>query len=293
MDKTLVVSSSVAIVTTGIAAWALYKWFHTKEILKTYTDKFSDLKEVQRQLFHHFGDIKELPQLRELIPKEAENYHVRLAQFCSDMCDRYEVKKTRVLDVGCGPGGTSFNLSTHFQKVVGTDISYSMIVVGQQIKQFAEIGSPLSSEGGKHISHHCMRVPDKTLRERVIFWDEDVCALLYTCGKFNCVVVSNTLTHMHDPKAFLENIGLYVETGGLLIISDVYNWNNGPEEFLGGEGECLTPSILKKLLKPIWTLQEENNMSFYIPRCKRLAEIGNAHVTVWKRVENPEFPGQD
>lgn len=292
MDKALIVSSSVAVITAGIAAWALYKWLHVRQVLKIYTDKYSDLKEVQRQLFQHFGNVEELPQLKEIIPKEAENYHIRLAQFCSDMCDKYEVTKGRVLDVGCGPGGTSFNLSAHFENVVGTDISYSMIVVGQQLKQFAEIGCLFSNEGGKHISHHCMRVPDRAFRERVVFWDEDVCALIYTCGKFNCVLVSNTLTDMHDPKAFLVNIGQYVEIGGLLIISDVFNWSNGPEEFFGGEGECLTPSLLEKLLNPTWTLQEENDMSFYVPRCKRLAEVGNANVTVWKRMED-ELPEED
>ncbi|XP_045599021.2 uncharacterized protein [Procambarus clarkii] len=293
MALTLGMLSGAAVITSGIAVWALYKWHHAQEIMKTYTDRYNQLKEVQQQLIHHYESLEELPLLKEIISKDAENYHLRLAHFCSDVCDKYQVTKGRVMDVGSGPGALSFHLSSHFREVVGTDVSYSMTIAAQQLKQFGEIGSPFPSEGGKHISFHCIRVPDTASRERVIFWDEDACTLSYNCGQFNCVVVSNVLTDMHNPKRFLEEIGHYVGSGGLLVISDVYNWRNGPEEFLGGEGECLTPSLLKKCLEPFWTLEEERNMSYYVPRCRRFAEIGNAHVTVWKRMEQNDTSSED
>ncbi|KAG7177724.1 uncharacterized protein LOC121862706 [Homarus americanus] len=293
MDTTSIVLSSAVVITTGVAALALYKWHHTREVLKTYQDRYNDQKEIQRQMFHHYGSLEDLSLLREIIPKEAENYHLRLAQFCNSVCDEIGVPKTRVLDVGSGAGGLSFNLSVHFREVVGTDISYYVIASAQQLKQFGEFGSPFSSEGGKHIILHCVRVPDDAVKERVVFWHEDVCALLYTCGKFDCVVVSNTLTDMQDPKSFLSDIGDYVDAGGMLFISDIYNWRDGPEELLGGEGDCLTPSLLKKVLDPKWTLEEEKNMPFFVPRCRRLAELGNAHVTVWKRRETLVEPNEE
>lgn len=283
MDRTVGAVSAAAVLTTGVAAWALYKWLETRNTLKQYTDKYSDSKEVQRQLVHQYGTLDDLPQLKGLISQEADNYHSKLSEFCSKVCEKHGVKKGRVLDVGCGPGGLSFHLSSHFQKVVGTDISYSMIAAGQQLKQFAEFGTPFSSEGGKHISLVRIRIPDCALRERVVFWDEDASALFYTSGKFNCIVVSNTITDMENPKAFLETIVNYTEPNGLLIVCDVYNWFNGPEEHLGGEGECLTQSVLMKILEQDWTFEEETNIPFYVPRCKRLAEVGNAHVSVWKR----------
>lgn len=283
MDKTVGAVSAAAILTTGVAAWALYKFLETRQKLKQYVAKYDDTREVQRQLVHHYGDLKDLPLLKEVIPLEAESYHSRLSQFCNEVCQKHGVSRGRVLDVGCGPGGLSFHLSNHFQKVVGTDISYPMIAAGQQLKQFAEFGAPFSSEGGKHISFIRIRVPDSAVRERVVFWDEDASALFYTCGKFNCIVVSNTITDMEDPKTFLKTIAEYTETNGLLIISDVYNWMNGPEELLGGEGECLTWSTLNKILEKEWTYEEETNMPFYVPRCKRLALVGNTHVSVWKR----------
>lgn len=283
MDRSIGVVSAAAVLTTGVAAWALYKWMETRNKLKQYAEKYSDSREVQRQLVHHYGTLEDLPHLKEIISQKTENYHSKLAQFCNEMCQRHGVARVRVLDVGCGPGGLSFYLSSHFQKVVGTDVSYSMIAAGQQLKQFAESGTPFSSEGGKHISFVRVRVPECAFRERVVFWDEDAAALFYTSGKFNCIIVSNTITDMENPKTFLETIANYTEPNGLLIISDVYNWFNGPEEHLGGEGECLTHSILGKLLEEDWTFQEETNMPFYVPRCNRLAEVGNAQVSVWKR----------
>lgn len=288
MDKTIVTYSSLslAVVCTGLATWALYKWQDARRRLRKYVEKYDDPKEVQRYMVQHYGCLEDLPHLKSIIPKDSENYHARLAEFVGNACSEYNVLKIRILDVGCGPGGTSFHLSSIFEEVVGSDTSMPMIMAGQQMKQFAEFGSPFSSEGGRYISHLNMRVPDGAVRERVVFWDEDVCALLYNCGKFDCVLVSNALTDMHDPKAFLENIGRYVTVGGLLIISDVYNWDSGPEEHLGGEGDVLTFRTLKKVLDPTWIFKKEANMPYYFPKCARLAELGNAHVTVWKKADD-------
>ena len=289
LDKNLVVYSSlsVAVMTTGIATWALLKLYETLEKLRKYSEKYTRTEVVQQHLVNHFGHLDDLPHLKKVVPKSAEKYHAELARFAGDACSELGVPKGRILDVGCGPGGTSFYLSSFFKEVVGTDTSMPMIMAGQQMKQFAEFGTPFSTEGGKHITLFRLRVPDGTVREKVTFWDEDVCALFYTCGKFECVLVSNTLTDMYDSKTFLKDIGQYVNVGGLLIISDVYNWDGGPELSLGGEGDVTTFSELKSILSSSWDFKKETNLPYYFPKCARLAEVGNAHVTVWKRKEEP------
>lgn len=283
MDKKLVMASSVALVSTGIAAWTLYKWLQARRILEKYTDVYCNQKEVNKQVFHHFGNLKNLPHLRRLIPTEAENYHLRLAKFCCEMCDKYQVRKDRVMDIGSGPGGAAFHLSSYFQEVVATDTSILMNLMVKVLKEFGHTESVFHSEGGKHIFPFKVSVPETALKERVTCWDEDVSCLYHTCGMFSCILASNTLTEMHDPKVFLEEIGQYVPAGGLLIIADAYNWRDGPEELLGGDGSCLTFSLLKKLLQAAWTFEEEQNMPFFVPSCARCAQLGNAHVTVWRR----------
>ncbi|KAK7075038.1 hypothetical protein SK128_009915 [Halocaridina rubra] len=274
---------SLAIFNSGLAALAFYKWLKTKEKLRKYTEKYNNSKEVQRYLMHHFGQVKDLPHLAAIIPLELANYHSLLALFTSDTCDEYDVPKVRVLDVGCGPGGTSFQLSRFFREVIGTDTSMDMLMAGQMLKQFNEFTASFSNEGGKHISMIKVRVPEGADRERVTFLDEDVCALSYKCGFFDCVLVSNALTDLSDPKQFLESIGEYVKTGGLLIISDVFNWENGPEEDLNGEGDNLSVSEIRKILSSAWIFKKEHDIPYYFPRCARLAEVGNSNITVWMR----------
>ncbi|CAL4171548.1 unnamed protein product, partial [Meganyctiphanes norvegica] len=235
-EKAVLITSALAALSSGLAAWALYKWLSTEESLRKYTEKFEQLREVQRMLVQHFGDPNNLTHLKDLIPKSAHNYQARIAEFCKTMCDKYSVPRLRVLDVGCGVGGATYHLSKDFSEVIGTDISYAMITSSQQLKQFAEFGTPFPSEGGKHITLHKMRIPEGSDRSKVTFWDEDVCSLIYRCGKFDCILVSNTITHLHTPLDFLSDIKEYVNPHGLLIIADTYDWIEGPEVALQGKG---------------------------------------------------------
>ncbi|KAK8720018.1 hypothetical protein OTU49_013622 [Cherax quadricarinatus] len=288
MEKVVYALSGATAVSACVAAWAVYKWVCTRSALRAYTHVYTDAREVQRYLEHHYGSLADLSELKDIVPEEAVDYQRRLADFCGVACERWQVAKDRVLDVGCGPGGLSFHLSRHFRQVIGTDVSYEMITAAQTLKQFGEFAVSFPSEGGNHVSFHSIRVPDDSSRERVEFWDEDACALAYTCGTFDCVVASNVLTVMYDPKSFLQDIHRYVTNGGLLVVGDAYDWKSGPEVLLGGWGEMMTPTLLRNILESSWSLVEETSMAYYVPRCQRLAIIGNAHFTIWKKKQDDD-----
>ena len=79
---------------------------------------------------------------------------------------------SRALDVGCGPGGVTFELARGFSEVVGLDVSQLSITKCQELKLKGQKNYWLSTEGslreekiaiidhsivraGCHFSHYC------------------------------------------------------------------------------------------------------------------------------------------
>ncbi|XP_076067420.1 uncharacterized protein LOC143040343 [Oratosquilla oratoria] len=284
----LALAFGTTVATTALAAFAVYKWWKAETQMIKIREDFTSERSVHIQLLHNYGNLGELKYLKNIIPKVAENLHKRIAEYCVAVCVKYSVPQNRILDAGSGVGALSFYLSQNFREVIATDTSYEMIVAANQLKQFNEFAFPFPFEGGKHIGIYVAKVPEDSVKDNVTFWDEDVCALVHTCGMFDCVVILNTLTHLGRPKNFLLEIGDYVPKGGILIIADSYDWHNGPEEALETDKVAVTLHILMQILNPKWELREETEMPFYIPKCQRLAILGSMHVSVWQRKPEPE-----
>ena len=289
MDKGFLISSTLVTAASGLVFWALLKLYETRSKLKALIEKYNDPKSSQRCLMHQYGTLNHLPLLKGLIPNDCEFFHQRVAGLCRDACDKYKTFKKRVLDVGCSTGALSFHLSKYFDEVIGTDTSYFMTVTCQMLKDNLETTGIFPTEGGLHCTSFRSKIPTGCKIDKVKFWDEDASNLDYTCGIFSCIVVANTLTEMSKPQEFLKNIANYVTKGGLLIIADTYNFQNGPENELEAPvGTLKTFEILKKSLQQKWEFMEELNFPYYFAICERRAEVGNAHVTVWKRKPDPE-----
>jgi SAM-dependent methyltransferase len=289
MERTIgIVGWGVAALSTGVAGWALYKWCSLKRYIDNVTiSKYSTENEVNKQLVHHYIDMENLVHLKELISPSADKYHERLAQLCSEACDKYGAGKLSVLDVGCSVGGACFHLSKYFSEVVGADTSFEMLAAGQHLKVYPEFVSVLPSEGGKHIKIYKIKVPDDCLRDNVEFVDMDVCSDFMKVG-FNCVLVSNVLTDLRSPKTFLKNLAEVLPPKGILVIADPFLWPGGPEDKLNGDGSVKTSALLGRILGDSWTNRETTSMPLYIPQSERVALVASAEVSVWQRLPDTE-----
>ena len=129
---------------------------------------------------------------------------------------------TRALDVGCSVGRTSFELTRHFDRVVGLDFSQAFVDAANKMK--AQGSLPYSRiVSGDVVEGKLAAVPAELggaeARERVSFQQGDACALDVAAlgGPFTGVVAANLLCRLPEPRKFLTSMREAVVPGGTLV----------------------------------------------------------------------------
>ncbi|XP_068709033.1 uncharacterized protein [Montipora capricornis] len=138
----------------------------------------------------------------------------------------------KVLDVGCGIGGSGFYMVKHFSvDVLGVDLSMNMIDIGKQrAKEFKD--------------------------EKVEFVVQDVTTASYEPESFDVVYSRDTILHIEDKKTLFANFLKWLKPGGELLISD---YCRGPQELSDSMKEyiakrhyhLLSPEDYGKLLEEV------------------------------------------
>ncbi|KAE8444294.1 hypothetical protein EG329_000701 [Mollisiaceae sp. DMI_Dod_QoI] len=121
-------------------------------------------------------------------------------------------KGSSVLDVGCGIGGTSRHLAKHHGcTVTGVTIS------GRQV----EIARRLTSEtGGLHSDspNTAVKLGDGSVR--FIELDAEKMGDFFTEEKFDCVWISEAMSHLPNKELFFRNAAFLLKDGGKLVVAD-------------------------------------------------------------------------
>ena len=101
----------------------------------------------------------------------------------------YLSKDLNVLELACGSGQLSFNLSKYTKSWIATDFSKQMIF-----------------EARKHGEY-----------ENLVFEIADATSLIYTDEKFDCVVIANALHIMPEPDKAMKEIYMVLKPNGTLF----------------------------------------------------------------------------
>ena len=101
----------------------------------------------------------------------------------------YLSKDMNVLELACGSGQLSFNLSKYTKSWIATDFSKQMIF-----------------EARKHGEY-----------ENLVFEIADATSLIYTDEKFDCVVIANALHIMPEPDKAMKEIYRVLKPNGTLF----------------------------------------------------------------------------
>lgn len=235
----------------------------------------------------HF-DSSNVPQFLQSLG----NYPSRLATFIFDQIEKRSIEPRRALDVGCGPGGVTFELCRRFPEVVGVDLNEHMIEVAKSLAKTGKTTYNSRVEGELSVEREA-KLPEGIDTSRAEFKQADAYCLPAEMTNYDVVVVSNLLCQIPLPNTALGRMAgprALVRPGGLLIIASPFSWDESvtPRDlWLGGfkdsNGKAQTSvEGLKALFGDAFELVHETDIPHVTRKHSRQYNVDISHVSVWQ-----------
>ncbi len=131
-------------------------------------------------------------------PGTGADYAVAAEELCRRVCDAASVRDgMRVLDVGCGFGGTIASLNERFQNLDMTGVN----IDARQLARAAAMVVPVNGN-------------------RAAWIEADACALPFTNEQFDVVLAVECVFHFPSRATFLAEAARVLKPGGRLALSD-------------------------------------------------------------------------
>lgn len=192
--------------------------------------------------FHFAQESGKVEGISAILPHENLPEHaLRFPQRVSELLFKLSPVKTngRVLDVGCAVGGSSFELATKFDAVVGFDFSQAFVDAAEEMRTVGSKQFQLSMEAG--VSESVVAVHEKHVdeaaRRKIQFQTGDACHMEEIEGTFDGAVVANLLCRVPEPLLVLDGLSAKLNQGGVVVLSTPFSWLEqftNKENWLGG-----------------------------------------------------------
>ncbi|MDQ1264757.1 MAG: hypothetical protein QG559_1758, partial [Campylobacterota bacterium] len=131
----------------------------------------------------------------------------------------------------------------------------------------------------------------ENLKDKVAFWQGDACNLKPNFNSYDLVMATNLIDRLYNPRLFLEDIKNRINSGGILMITSPYSWQESStknEFWLGGYKdesgkEIKTLDTIKKILSNEFELIHLQDLEFVIKESARKFQHSVAEVSVWRK----------
>jgi len=122
------------------------------------------------------------------------------AETTQEFCQKLDLQPgQKVLDVGCGTGGSAFYMARNYDvEVRGIDLSTNMITLALENQADCEL----------------------EVRKKVCFEITDITTCTYEENSFDVIYSRDTLLHIGDKEVLFANFLKWLKPGGKLMISD-------------------------------------------------------------------------
>jgi len=219
-----------------------------------------------------------------------ENYPATCASIALDVMKDKSRKKA--FDIGCAIGRSTFELARGFDEVIGVDFSARFIQEAQSMKEEGVLRYTMPTEG-ELMHFHEVKLSKFALeeeRKKVSFWQADACNLKPIFKDFDLIFAGNLIDRLYNPQNFLESLADRLNTGGMLILTSPYTWqeeSTPKEKWIGGykrDGENVTTlQGLEEILDTEFHLIETKNVPFVIQETARKHQYTIAQMTIWEK----------
>jgi putative 4-mercaptohistidine N1-methyltranferase len=234
---------------------------------------------LHEYLLLHYGKEKDLCRLENMdfALWNCVRFHERIQQECLESIP-YS-KRTRALDVGCGVGRFTFELSRRVGKAIGIDNSRQFILAAQKIASRGGIDVQVH-ESGSEFSTRRVSLPRGVRPAKVQFHVGDAQNLGAVAERpFDIVAAINLICRLPSPSVFLRQLPALISPGGQLLIASPYSWL---KEYTPPRA-WLTASDLKALLQPHFQLVRRCDIPFVIREHRRKYQLVVSEVLTFKR----------
>ncbi len=223
----------------------------------------------------------------------SENFGVKnFAIECAKIASKFAKTPNKALDLGCATGRATFELAKSFDEVEGIDFSARFIGVGVKLKNDGYVAYASKTEGDL-AERKKVTIEDlgyENLKEKVSFWQGDACNLKPNFNSYDLVMATNLIDRLYNPKLFLQEIKNRINSGGILILTSPYTWQESStkkEFWLGGYKdesgkEIRTLDTLKEILGDEFELIHLQDLEFVIKESARKFQHSVAEVSVWR-----------
>ena len=144
-------------------------------------------------------------------------------------------KGSTVLDVGCGIGGTSRHLAkNHGCNIVGVTISGRQVEIARRLTTEQSEGQQASADGSVKLGDGSVRFMELDAEKMGDFFKTAP-----NEATFDCVWISEAMSHLPNKELFFRNAALLLNPGGKLVVADWF------------KAEGLTGEQMKANIAPI------------------------------------------
>ncbi|EPY36412.1 methyltransferase [Angomonas deanei] len=159
-----------------------------------------------------------------------ENGCVKIAQYANTVFSKFaKVEPKRAMDIACGAGRVSFELTSAFQEVIGVDYTARRLVPAFAIRERGDCAYSVPTRPKaerRAVTVQSADFPWGSTRERATFFQADPTNLHAHLKDFSLIVCWNCLERSYRPSAIPAHLMGRLEKGGIIVIGGDYNWDN-------------------------------------------------------------------